>query len=151
MSNKRVRRDQGFTLIEVLIAVLILGVGLLGVVVLQTKSLQYNQQAYLYSQATFLAADVAERMRANSDVADDYEIDFDDTVNVSATKCLTSDCSESEFSQWDLKIWKDSMTSALPSGDGSIVKVADQFVITIQFDDSRGEEALQEISITVQI
>ena len=144
--------EQGFTLLEVMLSVLILGVGLLGVITLQARSLQYNQQAYLYSQASFLANDIAERMRANSNAVDAYQIDFDEDVEgVTTTKCLTMDCDANDFALWDLKIWKESIEAALPSGDGSITKIGDQFVISTQFDDSRGNDALRQISITVQI
>lgn len=152
MKTKLVNEQQGFTLIEVLLAVVILGIGLLGIVTLQARSLQYNQQAYLYSQASFLANDIAERMRANSQVLSEYEIDFGEDVNgVTTTQCLTSNCTASQFAEWDLKVWKDSLKSALPSGDGSVVRVNNQYKITAQFDDSRGQESLQQITITVQL
>ena len=59
-------KNAGFTLIEVLIAMLVLAVGLLGLAGLQATSLRNNQSAYNRSQATQLAYDIADRMRANS-------------------------------------------------------------------------------------
>lgn len=56
---------KGFTLLEVLIAVVILGVGLLGLAGLLMVSVRTNQSAYLRSQASFLAQSMADRMRAN--------------------------------------------------------------------------------------
>ncbi len=143
----------GFTLIEVLVSALIMGIGLLGLVSLQTRALQYNQQAYLYSQAAFLAQDIAERMRANKNVADNYTIDFEDSVSgVTTTTCLNGDCDENTLANWDLKLWKANLATSLPQGDGSITKIGDQYVITTQFDESRGENtALKQISITTQI
>lgn len=69
-------RQSGFSMIEVLIAVLILAVGLLGVAGVQVVSMQNTANANLRSQATILAQDMAERIRANgnallSDTADD--------------------------------------------------------------------------------
>ena len=152
MKTNLVNKQLGFTLIEVLLAVVILGIGLLGIVTLQGRSLQYNQQAYLYSQASFLANDIAERMRANSQVINQYEIDFNDEASgATATQCLTANCSESQFANWDLKVWKDSLKSALPSGDGSIVANGDDYKIIVQFDDSRGQDSLHQITITVQL
>lgn len=47
-------QDQmGISFIEVLVTAIILGVGMLGIISLQTTGLQYNQQGYLYSQANF--------------------------------------------------------------------------------------------------
>ena len=56
---------KGFTLIEVLIAMLVLAVGLLGLASLQAYSLRNTQSAYNRSLATELAYDLADRMRAN--------------------------------------------------------------------------------------
>ena len=59
-------KNAGFTLIEVLIAMLVLAVSLLGLAGLQATSLRNNQSAYNRSQATQLAYDLADRMRANA-------------------------------------------------------------------------------------
>jgi type IV pilus assembly protein PilV len=56
--------QRGMTLIEVLIALLVLGVGLLGVAALQAIGLKTGHSAYERSQATMLAYDLADRMRA---------------------------------------------------------------------------------------
>src|SRR5690606_37316619 len=62
-------RGGGFTLIEVLIALVVMSVGLLGLASLQTNTLAFNRDAYLRSQATALAYDIIDRMRANRDAA----------------------------------------------------------------------------------
>ena len=145
-------RMGGFTLVEVLVAVLVLGVGLLGIVTLQSRSLQYNQQAYLYSQAVFLANDVAERMRANTEQLGSYEIDYGTTVTgVSLTQCMSTNCSELQIARWDLAVWKNALAAALPGGDGSITRLGSQFVITTQFENARDGEGPQEIAVTVQL
>jgi type IV pilus assembly protein PilV len=58
-------RSRGFTLLEILVALLILTIGLLGLGTLQMTSLRYNHSALLRSQATLLAQDILDRMRAN--------------------------------------------------------------------------------------
>ncbi|MGM0632831.1 MAG: type IV pilus modification protein PilV, partial [Pseudomonadota bacterium] len=57
--------QKGTTLVEVLVAMLILAIGLLGLVGLQTNSLRSTQNAYLRTQATVYAEDMIERMRSN--------------------------------------------------------------------------------------
>lgn len=63
--NSRRRRAGGFSMIEVLVALLVLLIGLLGVVRMQLLSVQNNQGAYLRTQATYIASDMLDRMRAN--------------------------------------------------------------------------------------
>ena len=57
--------QRGFTLIEVLVTLVVVSVGLLGFAGLLTKSIAANRQAYMRSQASILAHDLSERMRAN--------------------------------------------------------------------------------------
>lgn len=59
------KQQQGLSLIEVMISIIILGVGLLGLVGLQTRSIIMNQSAYYRSVAADLASDLADRIRAN--------------------------------------------------------------------------------------
>ena len=55
----------GFTLIEVLVALVVMSVGLLGLALLQQNAVAFNRDAYLASQATVLAYDIADRIRGN--------------------------------------------------------------------------------------
>jgi type IV pilus assembly protein PilV len=59
------RGQRGFTLIEVLVTLVVVSVGLLGFAGLLTNSIAANRQAYMRSQASILAHDLSERMRAN--------------------------------------------------------------------------------------
>lgn len=59
-------RQRGFTLLEVLIALVVLAVGMLGIAALQARGMQYNTDAYARTQATILAYDVIDRMRTRS-------------------------------------------------------------------------------------
>ena len=69
MRLPRMKQISGFTLIEVLVAVLILSIGFLGVAALQMNALKNNQSASQRSQATILAYFMMDEMRANKDVA----------------------------------------------------------------------------------
>jgi type IV pilus assembly protein PilV len=66
MKNYPVKRDSGFSMIEVLVAVLILAIGLLGVAAIQTTALKNNNSAFQRSQANMLAYFMMDAMRANS-------------------------------------------------------------------------------------
>lgn len=64
---KKPKFSSGFTIMEVLVAMLILTTGLIGVAGLQLRAQQFNYTAYFRSQATFLANDLMERIRINTD------------------------------------------------------------------------------------
>ena len=69
--------QNGFTMIEVLVALLILSVGLLGIAGMQTLSVQMNVSARQSSQATYLAYYIIDRMRANRQAALGGAYDYD--------------------------------------------------------------------------
>jgi type IV pilus assembly protein PilV len=136
-ANVRQPGTGGFTLVEVLVTMVILAVGLLGVAALHTASLRNNLDSALRSQASVLAADIADRMRGNRDaaLAGDYDI------AIGATRTLVAG---SPLVDRDVKAWKDLLAQALPNGDGSIVRTGDVFTITVQWGERlrQGETAV---------
>ncbi|KAF1698309.1 type IV pilus modification protein PilV [Pseudoxanthomonas jiangsuensis] len=82
-------RAGGFSLIEVMIAILVLGVGLLGFALLQTMSVRFTQSANQRTQATNLASDMLDQMRANRLVAAQYAGDYD--ASTTASECEPDD------------------------------------------------------------
>lgn len=102
----------GFTLLEVMVAVFVLAIGLLGMAHLQTLSLKANKTAELTSQATILAVDIFDRMRANTNAtfAGQYNIGMN-TATPNAGNTIVSQ---------DLNEWRTLLAANLPSGKGSI-------------------------------
>jgi len=128
-------------MIEVLVAGLILGVGLLGILSLQNRSIQFNQQAYYNSQAMALAMDIAERMRANNIAIEEYRVNFGSPV-MAGNDCEANSCTADELASWDLSQWKESVEQILPSGDAEIVSInpggdPETYSITIEFNGNR--------------
>jgi len=116
MSMKHTR---GFTLIEVLVALLVLGIGLLGVAGLQSATLGLNHGSYLRSQATVLAQDVADRMRANP--RGTANGDYDQGAATASAGCTNATgCTTTEMAQNDLFEWEDAVASELPDGEGIV-------------------------------
>ncbi|MDZ7748189.1 MAG: type IV pilus modification protein PilV [Halofilum sp. (in: g-proteobacteria)] len=117
------RRQQGFTLVEVLVAALVLGIGLLGVAGLQSVALSMNQGAYLRSQATVLARDMADRMRANPRGvgADAYNMSGAGSA-AENTACVTAGtgCTSTAMAAHDLYTWNQLLAARLPSGEGHV-------------------------------
>jgi len=137
----QLNKKTGFTLIEVLIAMVVLAVGLLGLAGLQATSLKNNQSAYNRSQATQLAYDLADRMRANTGSAANYlTATMAPTVAAIQSDCnaVTTTCTAADIAQNDLFEWNAAMIQALPAGAvGSIALVGGIYTITINWDDNR--------------
>ncbi len=116
---KRTTQSRGFSLVEVLVALLVLSIGLLGLAALQTTSLQYNTGSYLRTQATFLAYDIIDRMRANSTaVADADGTGYDQPTSSAVTitvNCDTSSCTSAELATYDVRKWYDRAVATLPN------------------------------------
>lgn len=115
------RHQQGVGLIEVLVAVLVLAIGLLGLAGLQTQSLRFNNEAYFRTQATLLAMDMADRLRSNSELARKnsalYTFEKGDTLPAgSLTGCETSTCTPAEVAAYDLLQWHKRAEVLLPGG-----------------------------------
>jgi type IV pilus assembly protein PilV len=109
MNSKK--RNSGFSLIEVLIALVIISVGLIGLAALQARGLQYNQGAYLRSQANVLAYDMIDRMRINRASAQAG------AYNLSLTASAPSG---STLAAQDLANWLGLLAGSLPAGDGEV-------------------------------
>jgi len=120
LSLHAVRKQQsGFTLIEVLVSVLVLSIGLVGVAALQGVSLKNTQSAFMRSQATALAYDVADRMRANVIAARTGLYDPDTAAAVTACKSTTG-CTAQDMAKHDLAEWNAAIATYLPMGQGFV-------------------------------
>ena len=131
------RAMRGVSLIEVLITIVVLSIGLLGLAGLQATGTKFNHSAYMRSQATNLAYDMADRMRANraAALANAYVLDADDPPPAGA-----------EVAQLDLQQWRAELAARLPAGAGGVTALgSDQFEIEVRWDNSRLQnEALLE-------
>ncbi|HOB61103.1 MAG TPA: type IV pilus modification protein PilV [Candidatus Competibacteraceae bacterium] len=138
----RIPKHAGFTLLEILVSIIILAVGLLGLASLQATSIRFNQSAYLRSQATVLAYDMIDRMRANIVAAHNgnYDIAVTDTAPTG-----TSQLTDIDRRQWRIAL------SHLPSGTGGITHSGDQFTVIVQWDDSRGQSAAQQFVVMTKL
>lgn len=127
----------GFTLLEVLVAIVVLSIGLLGLAGLQAAGLRNNQGAYLRTIATQQAYDMADRMRANPTAVTGGSYD-----SISGTGsdpgCITTGCSSAQMAQYDAYEWNTTNQNALPTGKGTVTRVAaNRFTITVMWDDAR--------------
>ncbi|MCY1285412.1 hypothetical protein D3C76_764060 [compost metagenome] len=131
--------NRGFTLIEVLIALVILAVGLLGMASLMMSSLQSSQGAYLRSQASLLAFDIVERMRANHAQAistNDYTL-AENATGSTDPDCKTSGCNPAQQAQQDLHDWRAALADGIPGAKASITRTPpNEYEITISWEET---------------
>jgi type IV pilus assembly protein PilV len=104
----------GFTMVEMLVALVILSVGMLGIAGLYVTTLRTSNTAIFRTLAVNLAADMADRIRANPNAGDAYEGAAADKgcVDPAAT------CSRADMAADDLFWWQDSLQDTLPD-DGN--------------------------------
>lgn len=103
------KKNQGLSIVEVLVTSVLLGVGLLGASALQLTGLKGTDSAHYRTIATFLANDMAERMRMNfpAIAAGDYQSDPDSPLGCAARpqgykSCNSDACSPSELALFDV-------------------------------------------------
>ena len=151
------KRTAGFSLIEVLIALVILSVGTLGIAAMMAVSLKNKNSGYSRAQASDLAYTILDRMRANRATAiqHGYDIALGATpVSPPSDGCIgiAADCSPSQVADLDLTQWKHSLAGMLPSGDGSILTTGlnqmTEVTITIQWNDRRSGQAADAVNGT---
>jgi len=131
-----IKNQQGFSMVEVLIALVILAIGLLGHMAMQMTSLSSNQSSYYRSQASITANEIADRMRINPvGVAGGlYDAVNTDTGTYTDPNCNTSGCSTSQQSALDLFDWQTSIRAAIPGGIGTVTRdasITTQSVFTV--------------------
>ena len=118
-----IKHSRGFTIIEVLVAMVILSFGVLSLGVLQLSALQNTQGGYLRSQATILAYDIVDSMRTNipAVTSGDYRIAFaaDTPATVNCYGAL-ADCSTNQMASADLNRWRTVLSNYLPAGNGQV-------------------------------
>lgn len=128
---------RGFSLIEVLIAILIMALGMLGIAALQATSLRNAQSSYESSQAVMLTYSIIEAMRANrsSAIIGDYDL--------SSFTCAAP--AGGGVVENDLRDWITNLQAGLGSSAcGRIVCSSDDCEVEVRWDDSRGTGASTE-------
>jgi type IV pilus assembly protein PilV len=127
-------RENGFSLIEVLVSVLVLAIGLLGMASLQVTSLRFINDSLGQTQATYLANDMADRMRANINEAPNYpnKSAVQDTTCYSAEGCSPSAMAGNDIFEWNTAL------ATLPAGQGTITaNGGGMYTIRVMWDEGR--------------
>lgn len=126
---------RGFSLIEVLVALAILSFGMLGIAALQITGVRANQGAYLRSQATLIANDMAERMYANrigtmATLYDTLNFTSGDACVAPAQICSAetgnagANCTAAQMAAYDRYV----VSCGLPDGAGNVLGGVDDLL-----------------------
>ena len=148
-------RAAGFSLVEALVALVVLSIGMLGIAALHVEGLRSARTALTRTTAVALASDIADRIRANRAAKTEY-----DAVVTSAdtdAKCEpgggAGGCTPAELAHHDKALWLRSIENALPGGTGTIdcndADVPATYTITISWSEV-GANQPSTYTVTIQ-
>lgn len=120
MSARFPRSARGFTLVEAMVALLVLSVGLLGIAALYVETLRASRSALLRTQAVTLASDLADRIRANRVPANAYACGNPCNAASALNTVATA----------DLTAWLANIGALLPGGTGQVTFIDDGLTTT---------------------
>lgn len=148
-------RQKGFTLIEVLVAFLILSIGLLGVVALMVQSKVSQHQAVQRTRAVALADEMIERIRINPAQIETYNIGLVPVgANIDTPEpspdCATSTCSPAQMAVHDLWSWEQSLQGQAATIDG---EAADGLIMPrgcIVFEPAAARERTGQLTVIIE-
>jgi len=118
--SKSMKSQSGFTMVETLVALVVLAIGLLGIAALYLNSLQAGRSAIYRTEAVNLAADLADRIRSNRTALGAYANVFTDAPADVPACYTTAGCTAAQLAASDLNRWKANIAQQLPNGQGQV-------------------------------
>ena len=119
-------KRNGFSLIEVLVSVLVLALGVIGAAGMQLTAMRTTQQSEFQTLALQLAAEMADKMRANDSqmktgganpfLSVNYQSAIEGEPTAPGKLCYASACNGEELAEFDIYEWKKRVKAALPGG-----------------------------------
>jgi type IV pilus assembly protein PilV len=165
-AQRSARSSGGFTLIEVLVSLVVLSIGLLGTAKLMIFSARSNDSAYLRTQATALAYEMLDNMRANQQqaIAGSYATALSAVATNPGFTCLGATvCTPPNLALYDIYQWKLRLNAtsgipplgALPAGQGSVATTLTgtqtTVAITVSWDDTVAQSTFGATATTQSI
>ena len=140
-ANSTRANQRGVTMVEALVALVVLSVGMLGIAGLYVSSLRAERTAQLRTYAIALVNDMIDRIRANAQARSAYNLA---TATPAVMNCIAAatptPCKTEDLAAEDLKVWTDAAKAFLPGGKGTVVYTAaastglpDTYAITVQW------------------
>jgi len=130
---RQLKSQKGMSLIEAMVALVVISVGLLGIAALQIVALQQNSSSQWHSQAVWFSYEMSDRIKANNLVFNAYK-DVDTSGSYSQD-CQAASCTANQMITADAQDWKQRVET-LPGGRGLIESSANnELVIKVMWDD----------------
>ncbi|CAM4075239.1 Type IV pilus modification protein PilV [Comamonas aquatilis] len=131
MHIKTSRKQNGFTLIESLIAILLTALGILGILGVQMRTLANTQDTMRRTQSIRLIEDLSERIKnqtsgiANASQYTTSWVDLTQSITTPSADCTTTNCTAVQLADFDKNIWLNSVKNSLPLGKVRVFATAD--------------------------
>lgn len=134
-SFKPQTNQDGFTLIEILVTVIILAIGLLGIAALQNTAVKFSYSSYLRSQASILSYDLMDRVRSNPSTA--YSMAEGFTPSGDSCIGVTASCTAANMASADLSEWYNNASNVFPDAEFTLTdgNGNGQYQLTISWED----------------
>ena len=116
------RPSSGWVLLDALLALLVLGTALLGLLLSTAQALQQQRDHAAWAQALHLSDDLLARMAINREGLSAYQLAAGETP--SSLDCTHMACTASQWAQADLAHWKRRVQTELPQGDAQLLSTA---------------------------
>ena len=112
------RRQRGISLIESLVAIVVMALGILGILGVQMRTLTDTQAGVRRAQAIRLIEDLGERLQNNPDALGNLSVYT--TKPTSSDDCASTPCAADKLATYDIKQWRTNVASALPAGQATV-------------------------------
>jgi type IV pilus assembly protein PilV len=145
-------RHKGFTLVEVLVALVVMSVGMLGIAALYLEGLRAGRTSLYRTAAVTLAADMADRIRANRNAG----LAYAGTGPGASRACVNgpADCTAVELASDDWADWLARLDAQLPDGSAGEIQVAGAgprtYTITVAWPEI-GQDEPATYSLSIQL
>lgn len=117
--TKKIKLQKGITLIESLVAIVVMALGILGILGVQMRTLSDTQTGVRRAQAIRLIEDLSERVQNNPDALNNFSV-YAAASAPAAGDCATAACTPSALAAYELDRWKTNVANTLPSGTSQI-------------------------------
>jgi type IV pilus assembly protein PilV len=140
-------KERGFTLLEVMIALVILAIGVMGVIGMQMSTYKQLQTSHNFSKAAMLAGEMADRMLANVDQVTAGNYTHDAPTSKPSPDCANTACTQTELAAYDVWMWQAQIAAqdpndeskklpgALPSASGAVQVQDGEYIVIVRWDD----------------